>query len=164
MFEQNGALIVQARSALNQNRSNITLVFSLPTLELRQWIVKDNQGGNTTVALGNMQIGAPSGSGRVHRAGEGPQGRAEPQLMPVVGLVTDRRVFDGMPVHQANDEYITAMRDGAGALPLLIPSTDAPLPVAEILAAVDGLVVHRRAVQCRARALWRSRAPRHRAG
>ena len=30
VFEQNGALIVQARTALNQNRSNITLVFSLP--------------------------------------------------------------------------------------------------------------------------------------
>ena len=58
VFEQSGALIVQARSALNQNRSNITLVFSLPTIELRQWIVKDNQGGNTTVALGNVQIGA----------------------------------------------------------------------------------------------------------
>ena len=58
VFEQNGALIVQARTALNQNKSNITLIFSLPTLELRQWIVKDNQGGNTTVALGNMQIGA----------------------------------------------------------------------------------------------------------
>ena len=58
VFEQNGAVIVQARSALNQNRSNITLVFSLPTIELRQWIVKDNQGGNTTVALGNVQIGA----------------------------------------------------------------------------------------------------------
>ena len=41
--------------------------------------------------------------------------------MPVVGLVTDRRVFEGMPVHQANDEYITAIRGGAGALPLLIP-------------------------------------------
>ena len=60
--------------------------------------------------------------------------------MPVVGLVTDRRVFDGMPVHQANDEYVTAIRDGAGALPLLIPSTDAPLAIAEILAAVDGLL------------------------
>ena len=58
VFEQNDELIVQARSALNQNRSNITLVFSLPTIELRQWIVKDNQGGNTTVALGNVQIGA----------------------------------------------------------------------------------------------------------
>jgi len=56
--------------------------------------------------------------------------------MPVVGLVTDRRVFDGMPVHQANDEYVTAVRDGSGALPLLIPSSDAPLPVADILAAI----------------------------
>jgi len=58
--------------------------------------------------------------------------------MPVVGLVTDRRIFDGMPVHQANDEYITAIRDGAGALPLLIPSGG--LPIADILAAVDGLL------------------------
>jgi len=58
VYEQNGALIVQARSALNKDRSNITLVFALPTLELRQWIVKDNQGGNTTVALGNLEIGA----------------------------------------------------------------------------------------------------------
>jgi outer membrane lipoprotein-sorting protein len=56
--EQNGALVVQARSALNRNRSNITLVFALPGLELRQWIVKDSQGGNTTVALGNLEIGA----------------------------------------------------------------------------------------------------------
>jgi putative glutamine amidotransferase len=60
--------------------------------------------------------------------------------MKRVGLVTDRRVFDDMPVHQANDEYVVAARDGAGALPLLIPSTDMPLPVSEVLAAVDGLL------------------------
>ena len=60
--------------------------------------------------------------------------------MPVAGLVTDRRVFDGMPTHQVNDEYVTAIRDGAGALPLLIPSTDAPLPINDILQAVDGLL------------------------
>ena len=60
--------------------------------------------------------------------------------MPIVGLVCDRRVFDGMPVHQANDEYITAVRDVVGAVPLLIPSSDAPLPVADVLAAVDGLL------------------------
>jgi outer membrane lipoprotein-sorting protein len=59
VHEENGALIVQARTALNQNRSNITLAFSLPELELRQWIVRDNQGGNTTVALGNLQINVP---------------------------------------------------------------------------------------------------------
>ena len=60
--------------------------------------------------------------------------------MPVAGLVTDRRVFDGMPTHQVNDEYVIAIRDGAGALPLLIPSTDTPLAIADILKTVDGLL------------------------
>ena len=61
--------------------------------------------------------------------------------MKRVGLVCDRRVSDDLPVHQANDEYVVAVRDGAGALPLLIPSTDAPLPVADVMAAVDGLLL-----------------------
>jgi len=60
--------------------------------------------------------------------------------MPVAGLITDRRIFEGMPTHQANDEYVSAIRDGAGALPLLIPSTDTPLAIDDILAAVDGLL------------------------
>lgn len=60
--------------------------------------------------------------------------------MAVVGLVTDRRVSDDMAVHQANDEYVCAVRDGAGALPLLIPSTNTPLAVEAVLDAVDGLV------------------------
>lgn len=60
--------------------------------------------------------------------------------MPVVGIPCDRRIFDDMAVHQANDEYIVAVRDGAGALPLLIPATDAPLAIADILAAVDGIL------------------------
>jgi putative glutamine amidotransferase len=57
-----------------------------------------------------------------------------------VGIVCDRRILDGMAVHQANNEYVAAIRDGAGALPLLIPSTDAPLEFAPLLAAVDGLL------------------------
>lgn len=56
--EQNGAVIVQARTSTNRNNSNITMVFSAPTLELRQWTVKDNQGGLTTVALRDLQVGA----------------------------------------------------------------------------------------------------------
>ena len=60
--------------------------------------------------------------------------------MPVAGIVTDRRMFDGMATHQTNDEYVTAVRDGAGALPLLIPSTDSPLAADAILDAVDGLL------------------------
>ncbi len=45
-----------------------------------------------------------------------------------------------MATHQTNDEYVTAIRDGAGALPLLIPSTDSPLAADAVLDAVDGLL------------------------
>ena len=60
--------------------------------------------------------------------------------MKIVGIVSDRRVVDGMAMHTVNDEYVTALRDGAGALPLLIPSTDAPLDIGAVLGAVDGLL------------------------
>ncbi|HWU56334.1 MAG TPA: outer membrane lipoprotein carrier protein LolA [Rhizomicrobium sp.] len=56
--EQDGAIVVRARSSSNRNDSNITLVFSSPEIELRQWTVRDNQGGNTTVALQSLQAGA----------------------------------------------------------------------------------------------------------
>ncbi|HEX4105811.1 MAG TPA: outer-membrane lipoprotein carrier protein LolA [Rhizomicrobium sp.] len=56
--QQPGALILHARAATTKNQSNITLVFSYPAIELRQWMVKDNQGGVTTVALTGLQTGA----------------------------------------------------------------------------------------------------------
>jgi outer membrane lipoprotein-sorting protein len=56
--EQNGNIVVRARSSSNRNDSNITLVFSAPGIELRQWTVRDNQGGNTTVALQGLEPGA----------------------------------------------------------------------------------------------------------
>ena len=58
VHEENGAIILQARTNATHSNSDITLVFSTPGLELRQWTVKDNQGGNTTVALENLQVGA----------------------------------------------------------------------------------------------------------
>ena len=58
VVEQNGAIVVRARSSSNRNDSNITLVFSTPGIELRQWTVRDNQGGNTTVALQGLETGA----------------------------------------------------------------------------------------------------------
>jgi putative glutamine amidotransferase len=60
--------------------------------------------------------------------------------MKIVGIVCDRRVVDDMSMHTVNDEYVTAVRDGAGALPLLIPSTDVALDPAAVLAPVDGLL------------------------
>ncbi|SRR5579885_1060289 len=44
------------------------------------------------------------------------------------------------PFHMAGEKYIAAVRDGSGALPLLIPSLPKPIPAGEILAAVDGLL------------------------
>jgi outer membrane lipoprotein-sorting protein len=55
--EQDGTIIVSARTATNRNSANITMVFSAPSIELRQWTVRDNQGGTTTVALQHSQTG-----------------------------------------------------------------------------------------------------------
>ncbi|OJT98417.1 MAG: hypothetical protein BGN82_11260 [Alphaproteobacteria bacterium 65-7] len=55
--ERDGAIIVNARTSTNRNTSNITLVFTSGNIELRQWTVRDNQGGDTTVALQNPQLG-----------------------------------------------------------------------------------------------------------
>lgn len=40
----------------------------------------------------------------------------------------------------AGEKYITAVRDGAGAIPLLIPVLDSPIPPPDLLAAVDGFL------------------------
>ncbi len=52
------ALVVHARTSNNRQQGNITLVFSNPQIELRQWTIKDNQGGTTMVALHNPEPGA----------------------------------------------------------------------------------------------------------
>jgi len=55
--EQPGTLLVRARTSTNRNQANILLVFAYPQIELRQWVVRDNQGGSTTVALSGTQSG-----------------------------------------------------------------------------------------------------------
>jgi outer membrane lipoprotein-sorting protein len=55
---QQDQFIVKARSRGGNTQGNISLVFSEPGLELRQWTVIDNQGLSTTVALQNAQVGA----------------------------------------------------------------------------------------------------------
>jgi outer membrane lipoprotein-sorting protein len=54
---QQDAFIVKARSRGGRTQGNITLTFSEPELELRQWTVIDNQGLSTTVALRDVQTG-----------------------------------------------------------------------------------------------------------
>jgi outer membrane lipoprotein-sorting protein len=54
---QQDALIVRARSSNFGVHADITLTFTWPNLELRQWTVIDNQGLSTTVALRQTQTG-----------------------------------------------------------------------------------------------------------
>ena len=54
-----GFMVVHARSTDRRMTGNITIVFSDPGLELRQWTVVDAQGLATTVSLRNMQTGVP---------------------------------------------------------------------------------------------------------
>jgi outer membrane lipoprotein-sorting protein len=53
-----GVLTIEARSSPNRSTANISLVFSSPDLELRQWTVLDDQGLETTVTLTDLQPGA----------------------------------------------------------------------------------------------------------
>lgn len=59
---------------------------------------------------------------------------------PIVGIPCDHRMLGAHPFHIVGEKYITAVRDGAGALPLLIPALDPPIPPSELLAAVDGFL------------------------
>lgn len=45
------------------------------------------------------------------------------------------------PFHAVGEKYIVAVRDGAGAIPLLIPVLDKPIDIEEILGTVDGILL-----------------------
>lgn len=62
------------------------------------------------------------------------------ERLPIVGLPCDHRVFGGHPFDMTGEKYILAVRDGAGATPLLIPALENPISPSEILASVDGLL------------------------
>jgi putative glutamine amidotransferase len=58
---------------------------------------------------------------------------------PIVGIPCDHRMVGKHAFHMAGEKYIAAVRDGAGAVPLLIPVLPDPIPPADILASLDGL-------------------------
>jgi len=61
------------------------------------------------------------------------------QPKPLIGISADRRVLDPHPFHVVGEKYITAIKDGADAVPFLIPALGDSIPGDEILAKVDGL-------------------------
>ena len=60
--------------------------------------------------------------------------------LPVVGIPCDRKRVGDHAFHMVGEKYIEAVRDGAGALPVLIPVLNPPLDPAAVLASVDGLL------------------------
>jgi outer membrane lipoprotein-sorting protein len=57
--EQNGEMVIQARSHSGRVNGNITLVFAEPTLALKQWTVRDAQGLLTTVSISDVKTDLP---------------------------------------------------------------------------------------------------------
>lgn len=60
---------------------------------------------------------------------------------PLVGIPCDHRMIGPHPFHAVGEKYILAVREGAGALPLLIPVLETPLDVDEVLGLVDGILL-----------------------
>lgn len=55
--EQPGSLLVTLADRSGEAPGQITLIFDRPKMQLRQWVVTDVQGLQTTVALRNVQTG-----------------------------------------------------------------------------------------------------------
>ncbi len=60
---------------------------------------------------------------------------------PVIGVPADRRMLDPHPFHVVGEKYISAIRDGADALPFLIPALGDSLDLDAVLDRVDGLLL-----------------------
>lgn len=59
---------------------------------------------------------------------------------PIVGIPCDHRMVGKHPFHMVGEKYITAIRDGAHALPLLIPVLSPAIAPEELIAACDGFL------------------------
>jgi putative glutamine amidotransferase len=60
---------------------------------------------------------------------------------PIIGIPADRRIVEPHPFHMVGEKYITAIRDGAGAIPFLIPALGDSLDLDEVLKRVDGILL-----------------------
>ena len=60
---------------------------------------------------------------------------------PVIGIPADRRQLDPHPFHMVGEKYATAVRDGSGGLPFVIPALGDSVDTDNLLARVDGLLL-----------------------
>ena len=61
--------------------------------------------------------------------------------IPLVGLPSDRKQIGLHPFQVVGEKYLRAVVDGAGCLPLVIPSLSPPLDLREALGQLDGLLL-----------------------
>lgn len=61
--------------------------------------------------------------------------------LPRVGLPTDHKQIGAHPFLAVGEKYVRAVVDGAGCLPLLVPTLDPVLPLAQVLEGLDGLLL-----------------------
>ena len=61
--------------------------------------------------------------------------------LPRVGMPTDHKQIGAHPFLAVGEKYVRAVVDGAGCLPLLVPTLDPVLPLREVLAGLDGLLL-----------------------
>jgi putative glutamine amidotransferase len=64
-----------------------------------------------------------------------------PRKKPIVGIPCDHRMIGPHPFHAVGEKYIVAVRDGANAIPVLIPVLETPIDIDEILQTVDGILL-----------------------
>ena len=62
-------------------------------------------------------------------------------MSPLIGVTACRKQLLPHFYHVVGEKYIDAVIDGAGGLPLLIPAGGERLPVAELIARLDGLLL-----------------------
>lgn len=62
-------------------------------------------------------------------------------VKPVIGIPADRRLLDPHQFHVVGEKYVAAIRDGAGAVPFLIPALGDSLDLDAVLDHVDGLLL-----------------------
>jgi putative glutamine amidotransferase len=60
---------------------------------------------------------------------------------PWVGLPCDRSLAGHHPLQTCKEKYLRAVVEGAGCVPVLLPSLDPPLPWRDVLAGLDGLLL-----------------------